>query len=789
MPTRLDVDLARAAIDRGFLTIQESVKCLEIQREYEKQGIQVPLQNIFLKQELLTRNQLGVLKEALARSEALRRVGHYDILAKVGAGGMGTVYKAKDRRSGRIVALKVLSPGHASKAEYVRSFLREAHASGRLSHPNVVQGYDAGEANGQHYFVMEFVEGTTVAEMLRDGRSIAEQQALDVAIQIAKALEHAEQNHLIHSDIKPDNIMITHQGVAKLADLGLARIMSGDRPASGQRSFGTAYYASPEQCRGGEELDTKSDMYSFGATLFHMLCGRVSFDDQSPEGIMAKHLHEKPSYLKDINVQLSHGVSKVVRKLMAKNKRDRYPTMSEVVKDLTLVRMGRSPTLGERSRYDDSQQRYRSATGSWRTQRPDRKKKRVQMSLCVGVALAMLLGGYLLFQLMHPSGDGDGAPGRRAGPPPKVVPAPRPAHQAFLEALLERRDKLPLVEFAEKLRDVADRYPRTRSAEKALHLAKEVDAQIDAEAGPFFEGIRSAVLTLRGQQRYQAALDKLAEFPEKYKGTRFDQDAAILREDIETAAQHAFQTLKGEARQLGGAGHFDEAIACYRVALDVYGLPAMAAEARAAIQRLEAAKAAEAERRAAVTAAAEPTKLHEARGKCGKLVREAKAGEAADALNALAATLTFPEDQAAVRCAARDLAALHALTERLFAADGPLIGKPVSATAGGGTQITGTVRAVKKPFIIIVTPEDQELPLELDPSLPYNVEVLTNLAYAGQVVPLADHWAIAGMYYFAGQDDQARARVDQLAADPAAREAAELRRKYFQLLSKDDEGP
>ncbi|MFO7899455.1 MAG: serine/threonine-protein kinase, partial [Planctomycetota bacterium] len=408
MPTREDVDLARAAIDRGLLTVPESVDCLKAQKTHTDQGREVPLERIFLQKGLLNERQIKALKDSLARMDALRHVGHYKILGKLGTGGMGTVYKAQDTKSGRDVALKVLSPGHARNREYIQRFLREARASGRLSHSNIVQGYDAGEADGQYYFAMEFVDGTTVGEMLRQGKPIPEQQALDIAIQIAKALQHAEENDLVHRDIKPDNIMITEDGTAKLADLGLARLATSEQRE--KRELGTVYYASPEQCEGDEEVDTKSDMYAFGGTLFHMLIGRVPFDGESPEDIMAKHVQERPPYLKDLNVQLSHGVSKIVRKLMAKYKRDRYPSMEDVVTDLILVRMGRSPKLGKRPRHDSGEYRYRSSTGSWRTKTPSRWQKVRQIALCVGVGLFILGGAVGVFVLVKTRSDSSGGP-------------------------------------------------------------------------------------------------------------------------------------------------------------------------------------------------------------------------------------------------------------------------------------------------------------------------------------------------------------------------------------------
>jgi len=797
MPTRQDVDLARAAIDRGFLSVQESIKCLEIQRDYEQEGRTVPLEHIFIEAEFLTHRQLATLKESLAKTAALRHIGRFEIISKVGAGGMGTVYKAKDTTADRIVALKVLSPGHASNKEYIARFLREAHASGQLSHPNIVQGYDAGEANGQYYFAMEFVDGTTVADMLKEGRAIPEQQTLDIAIQTAKALQHAEEHNLVHRDVKPDNIMITKDGTAKLADLGLARLTTGDPAKRDKKAFGTPYYASPEQCQGEEELDSKTDMYSFGATLFHMLAGRVPFDDELPEGIMAKHLTEKPPYLKDLNVQLSHGVSKIVRKLMAKQKRDRYPAMAEVVRDLTLVRMGRSPRLGQRSRYDSGEYRYRSATGSWRTKRPSRRKRIIQISACAGLGLFIILGAVLLSQFV-----GSGSPPPKPkdrGSNGKVVkpqPPPKQPHELYLEEVLKQGRDMPREALLAKLRSVAEKYPGTESAKKAGQRADEILIAMEEEAKPIFGRCKSEALKLRDQRRFHDALKALDEFPARYGPTRYADEVAKLRKALENFARSEFRKTRREAKKLEQAKDYDGAIALFRSVTQTFGIPKMTSQSLTEIRRLEKAKKEE-KKREAERARAENRRrlakqdLDTARAAVGELpdlVADARFLEAADKLKTAAGKLTFDTYKPPLERAAEDLAALQALFDRLKSSRKNLEGKAVVITPKKGVRLEGKIFSVNSRRLsleCLVNGTKAIRTLSWKDLSPSDLRALAELN-AGGKPSRGERCAIAALFYFSGRAKEAKAELDKLAADEQGKKAAELRRRDFEFFAKKE---
>ena len=232
-------------------------------------------------------------------------------------------------------------------------FTRKARRQPKLNHNNIVAAYDVGEAGGYHYFVMEYVEGKTLYEDLSKGKVFSEQEAIDIITQVARALAHAHARGLIHRDVKPKNIMINTAGTVKLADLGLARETDDVQMAKSEagKAFGTPYYISPEQIRGEMDIDARSDIYSLGATFYHMVTGRVPFDASNPSEVMRKHLKEQLIPPDHINKSLSSGTSEVIEVMMAKRKQDRYDSAEELLMDLNAVSRG-EPPLRARKKFD-----------------------------------------------------------------------------------------------------------------------------------------------------------------------------------------------------------------------------------------------------------------------------------------------------------------------------------------------------------------------------------------------------------------------------------------------------
>ena len=207
-------------------------------------------------------------------------------------GGMATVYKAKDRVLNRYVAIKVLKEEFTTDNEFIRRFHAEAQSAAGLTHPNIVSVYDVGSENGIYYIVMELVQGKTLKQIIVEDGTLPWKWATNVAIQIASALEAAHKNNIVHRDIKPHNIIITEDGVAKVTDFGIAKAVSNSTITAFGSTIGSVHYFSPEHARGGK-TDAKSDLYSLGVVMYEMLTGRVPFDADTPVSIALKHMQEK----------------------------------------------------------------------------------------------------------------------------------------------------------------------------------------------------------------------------------------------------------------------------------------------------------------------------------------------------------------------------------------------------------------------------------------------------------------------------------------------------------------
>jgi len=255
----------------------------------------------------------------------------YELLLKLGQGAMGAVLKARRRESGEIVALKILKPELAADQEYVERFLREAKAVARMGHPNVIRAIQAGRSGEYYFFAMEFIEGQTCSELVKAKGRLPERFVVMVARCIASALGHAWQHEIIHRDIKPDNIMITQDGQVKLTDLGLARSARQDSTLTITGVvMGSPAYISPEQATGEKNLDSRSDIYSLGATLYHMLTGKVPYDGETPLHVMLKHMNDPVPDVKAAVPAVSEATRQLVMRMMAKRPEQRFQTAAEI---------------------------------------------------------------------------------------------------------------------------------------------------------------------------------------------------------------------------------------------------------------------------------------------------------------------------------------------------------------------------------------------------------------------------------------------------------------------------
>ena len=258
----------------------------------------------------------------------------YEILEQVGNGGMATVYKAKCHILNRFVAVKVLRDEFTTDEEFVKRFNTEAQSAASLTHPNIVSVYDVGSEGDLHYIVMELIKGKTLKEIINEDGAISWKWSVNVAIQIASALETAHKNNIIHRDIKPHNIIITEDGIAKVTDFGIAKAVSNSTITAFGSTIGSVHYFSPEHAKGGF-TDPKSDLYSLGVVLYEMVTGKVPFNADTPVSVALKHMQEKPTEPIEINSSIPKSVNDIIMKAMQKDISLRYQTATEMLRDLS----------------------------------------------------------------------------------------------------------------------------------------------------------------------------------------------------------------------------------------------------------------------------------------------------------------------------------------------------------------------------------------------------------------------------------------------------------------------
>ncbi|WP_068785100.1 Stk1 family PASTA domain-containing Ser/Thr kinase [Paenibacillus phocaensis] len=259
--------------------------------------------------------------------------GRYQIIERIGGGGMALVYKAQDLLLNRYVAIKVLRQQFVNDEEFIRRFRREAQSAASLSHPNIVSVYDVGQEDEVHYIVMEYVEGQNLNEIIKERAPLQVEEAVRIASQIADALDHAHHNQIIHRDIKPHNILIGRNGRVKVTDFGIARAVTSATITQTGSVVGSVHYFSPEHAK-GVATGEKSDLYSLGIVLYQMLTGRLPFLGESPISVALKHLQEQFDEPRTVNPMIPQSVENIILKSMRKNPAERYQSAKEMLRDL-----------------------------------------------------------------------------------------------------------------------------------------------------------------------------------------------------------------------------------------------------------------------------------------------------------------------------------------------------------------------------------------------------------------------------------------------------------------------
>jgi serine/threonine-protein kinase len=407
----LDTEVGRVVTDLGLATRTEIEFCREQQKQSSDPN-QRSLADLLVEHNFITVNQAKRIRGQI-EDRRTSQIPGYQLISKLGKGAMATVYKARQVSLDRIVAVKVLPKRSSSDPEFVDRFYKEGKAAARLSHNNIVQAIDVGSSpDGYHYFVMEYVEGKTLYDIMQpppvgEGKAFSEAEALDTMIQMADALAHAHQRGLIHRDVKPKNILLTPQGVAKLTDLGLARATDDKEAAESEagKAYGTPYYISPEQVRGDVDIDFRADIYSLGATMYHLVTGKPPFDGETPSAVMHKHLKQPLVPADHVNTSLSAGIGEIIDIAMAKDRDERYHSMEEMLEDLELVRQGQPPKHARRNVNLDDLAKIEE-TGKTVDIAPQAQPQAdiwaqpMIIGLLVGIGISVLLNGILLVLLL-----------------------------------------------------------------------------------------------------------------------------------------------------------------------------------------------------------------------------------------------------------------------------------------------------------------------------------------------------------------------------------------------------
>ena len=319
--------------------------------------------------------------------------GRYVVQAVVGTGGMAVVYRAFDKKKNRIVAIKVLRPEYESDEEFVRRFSREAEAASKVSHENIVNMLDVGIDGDMRYIVMEFVDGQTLKEMIRQQGCIAPDTAIRMTIRILAAVDHAHRNGIVHRDIKPQNILVDNEGRVKVADFGIARLKTTQtttvEEGQGVSAMGSVHYFSPEQAK-GELADEKSDLYSVGVVMYEMLTGQVPFDGETSVSVALKHLNEPPRSMREHRAEISKALDEVVMRALCKDATKRYQTAAEMAADLRKCISNPEGGFVKYPRTPEEIEREREA----RKRRRARDRKRLQQTITIAAAMitAVLVG-------------------------------------------------------------------------------------------------------------------------------------------------------------------------------------------------------------------------------------------------------------------------------------------------------------------------------------------------------------------------------------------------------------
>lgn len=331
----------------GIASLEDIEYAQDVQRQSEASGKAISIADALISAGIITPAIKKNITEKIANKKRgrIKQLGQYKLDRKLGEGGMGAVFLAEDTLMQRHVAIKILPRKYASNEDFLSRFRREAKAAGQLNHPNICGAYAVGEEQGTHFYVMEYCEGESLSEKLDRENLLLCEDALRVVADTARGLKYAHELGFIHRDIKPANIFLLEDGEVKILDLGLSKDLADEDSSfvtQGGIAIGTPHYISPEQARAEKDVDGRADIYSLGATFYHLVTGMTPFDATNPAAVLMKHLTEPAPDPRDMNAEVPGGYAQAITKMMAKKPEDRYADCQELLDDLERVRTGQS---------------------------------------------------------------------------------------------------------------------------------------------------------------------------------------------------------------------------------------------------------------------------------------------------------------------------------------------------------------------------------------------------------------------------------------------------------------
>lgn len=431
----------------------------------------------------------------------------YELLEQIGMGGMAIVYKAMDKMLNRYVAVKVLREEFKENEEFIRRFNVESQAAASLSHQNIVQIYDVGEEDGLHYIVMELLEGETLKQYISSkGGKLTVREATNFSMQICRALEHAHSKHVVHRDIKPQNIIITESGKLKVADFGIARAANNSTMVNaGKNAIGSAHYLSPEQARGGY-TDLRSDIYSLGVVMYEMFTGALPFDGEESISVVLQHLQEEATLPCEVNPDLPAGIEAIIVRCMKKEQRLRYNNATEILQDLVKVYQNPSIAITHLNAYDSegmedipkrSPMQKRRASGQGGKNQKKKANRGLMITIIIGLAAVialMIVGIKLLF------------------PQSEEVRIPNVLGMKYDDALLAVSDastdsvEFTLVQSSEKCSDEPKGTIISQDPEGNFNVKKSREIKVVVSKGP-----EALVLASYKNKHYKSVKEKLED--------------------------------------------------------------------------------------------------------------------------------------------------------------------------------------------------------------------------------------------------------------------------------------